>query len=157
MLIESYQVTDPPISTGFYSSVGWHSVLASTSFTLDVGDFVKVAFWLLYCPVNCALSSSWGMNIKGGSYNTYFRTLSAPTSGGVFQSTEVVPYKASKFEFEQPISSDKYDTMKLDLSQSIIFNNKPLDNKTGWIRKLTRKFSTGETKWELISNITNSN
>ena len=157
VLIESYQVTDPAISTGFYSSVGWHSVLASTSFTLDVGDYVKVAFWLLYCPVNCALSSSWAMNIKGGSYNTYFRTLSAPTSGGVFQSTEVVPYKASKFEFEQPISSDKYDTMKLDLSQSIIFNNKPLDNKTGWIRKLTRKFSTGETKWELISNITNSN
>jgi len=154
-LIETSSNEDPT-GTGFNSGAGWHFVGHSDSFTLDVGDYVEVYFYYQYCPVNCLISSNMIMRIKPGVLNTYFRTLSAPTSGGVFQPEVTEPYRTSKFEFDYPISSDTYANMKLDLSKSISFNHNPLSNKLGWLRKTQRKYSTGETKIELISNITNS-
>ncbi len=156
VLVETSSAEDPPTTTGYNSSIGFHFVTHSDSFTLDVGDYVEVWFTYQYCPVNCALSSSAFMRVMPDINNTWFQTLSAPTSGGVFQPEITAPYRTSKFEFEYPISSDMYNTMKLDLSKSIVFNYKPLTNKKGWIRKTQRKYSTGETKVELISNITDS-
>lgn len=155
-LMQSSQTEDPISPSGFYSSTGNHSIGHSAVFTLDVGDYVRVAFWYSYASINCTIDSSIIVKQNAGINNTYFRTISSPTSGGVYQSEVTAPYRASKFEFEQPISYDKYATMKLDLSKSIVFNYKPLTNKTGWLRKSTRKYATGETTVELISNITNS-
>lgn len=156
-LLETSSNEDPSAPTGFYSAMGWHQVSHTDSFTLAVGDYVRVAFYFHYCPVNCLINSSIVMRFATADVQyTWFRTLSAPTSGGVFQSEITTPYKTSKFEFEYPISSDTYNTLKLDLSKSIVFNYRPLTNKLGWIRKTVRKYYNGETKLELISNITNS-
>lgn len=155
-LMQSSQNTNPNTG-GFYNGQGVFSINHTCLFTLDVGDYVQVAFWFEYAPVNCGIDSSIIMTLNADITNTFFRTLSSPTSGGVYQQENTSPYRTSKFEFERPISFDEYETLKSDLSKSVIFNHKPLTNKTGWLRKTTRKCASGETTWELISNITNSN
>lgn len=156
-LMQTSSTEDPISPSGFYSSSTSHFISHSAFFTLDVGDYVAVAFWYLYCPVNCTVESSIIMNIRGGIDNTWFRTTAAPTSGGVYQNVDTRPYLASRFKFECPISAYTFNTLKLDLSKSIIFNHQQLQNKVGWIRKFSRKYATGATDIELISNINNSN
>jgi hypothetical protein len=155
-LMQSSQTEDPINPSGFYSSTGDHSIFHSAVFTLDVGDYVRVAFWYSYASINCTIDSSIIVKQNAGINNTYFRTIASPTSGGVYQETNTAPYRASKFEFEQPLSKDKYDALKADLSKGIGFNYKPLTNKRGWLRRSERNFATSHMTWELISNITNS-
>lgn len=156
VLVQSDEGQDPLLSTGFYSSEGWHVMTHSVGWTLDIGDYVKVVFYFKYCPVNCLVNSSILMRVEPYLNSTWFRTLSAPTSGGVFQPENTTPYRASKFEFEYPLANDTYENLKLDLSKAIVFNYAPNTNKTGWLRKSQRIYATGQTKIELISNITNS-
>lgn len=85
-----------------------------------------------------------------------FLTTAVENGGGVYQYYEPDDYFVSKLEFVRPIDFSSYKTLKLDLSKSIEINHEKNTNKTGWIRKTIRKFSTGETTWELISNISNS-
>lgn len=155
-LMQSSQNTNPNTG-GFYNGQGIFNIYHNCLFTLDVGDYVQVAFWFEYAPVNCGIDSSIIMTLNASITNTFFRTLSSPTAGGVYQEENTNPYRTSKFEFERPLSFEEYETLKSDLSKSVIFNHKPLTNKTGWLRKTIRNYATGTTTWELISNITNSN
>jgi hypothetical protein len=154
-LLQSSQVEDPVTTTGFYNTETTHISTATVSWELDVGDYVRVAFWYLYCPVNCLVNSSIIVELVAGIDNTWFKTTSSPESGGEFK-PNTDPYLTSNYEFEQPISHDKYLTLKTDFSNSLVFNYMPLTDKTGWIRKMIRKFSTGDTKWLLITNINNT-
>lgn len=93
------------------------------------------------------------LTAKTGSY---FKTTSIENGGGVYQENEPADYFISKYNFDYPLDKTSYDTIKTDLSQSIVINYSPTTNKTCWIRKIDRKLATGETKFELISSINNS-
>ena len=92
----------------------------------------------------------------GVSNGSYFRCIATPSGGGVFQTGDMANYKIAKIEFDQPLSNDEYTLLKSDLTKSIEVNHDGQTNKVGWIRKSTRKLSTGETQWELISDLKNT-
>jgi len=87
--------------------------------------------------------------------NSYFKTSSIENGGGVYQENQPSNYFVSKYNFDYPLSKSGYDLIKLDLSQAININYSATTNKKCWIRKIDRKLATGETKFELISNMTN--
>jgi len=93
------------------------------------------------------------VNVTNGSY---WRCIATPSSGGVFQTGDMTNYKIAKIEFEQPLSNEDYTTLKSDLTKSIQVNHDGQTNKVGWIRKSTRKLASGETSWELISDLKNT-
>jgi len=99
----------------------------------------------------CAIVLSW--DIVSGAY---FKTTAIQNGGGVYKQSNIPSYFAAKLEFNKPISHEDYKSLKVDLSKNVKANTDGANNKTGWLRKTTRIIETGETKWELISNITNT-
>jgi hypothetical protein len=85
-----------------------------------------------------------------------FNTEATVTGGGIYEESDPKDYFVSKLEFNRPLSYNEYKTLKLDLSKSMVVNHDGQTNSTAWIRKIDRKLSTGETKFELISNLNNS-
>ncbi|MCW3082946.1 MAG: hypothetical protein JWP12_312 [Bacteroidetes bacterium] len=82
-----------------------------------------------------------------------FKTAFIQNGGGIYVYKNPNNYFVSRFEFQQPLSNEKYEILKLDLAKGIEFNHDKINNKKGWIRKLSRKYATSEMNWELISQI----
>lgn len=107
-----------------------------------------------FIPANGFGYQFFSFNVQLGSY---FECGASINGGGVYEPKNPSDYFVSRFEFQKALSFSDYSTLKLDLSKSIIINNGSQENKTVWMRKSIRKVATGETTWELISNIDNSN
>lgn len=121
-----------------------HYVKVHYDFSVTINDSVN------YSPAD---SYEFIINILTGST---FSCTQSVNGGGVYVPEEASSYFVSRFEFEKSLSYIDYTSLKLDLSKSIIINNGE-QSKVAWIRKSIRKLATGETTWELISNIDNSN
>lgn len=66
-------------------------------------------------------------------------------------------YFATAFEFSCPLSESTYQTIKSNMTRAIAFNIDGNMNKYGWIRSITRNRAKGDSRFELISNLNNSN
>lgn len=120
------------------------------------GYYAIVQQWFTVDPIGTFNPGDYNeitITIQTGST---FECVQSVNGGGVYEEKVAEDYFVSKLEFDKPISDDQYDLIKADLSKSIIINHDGKSNKTTWIRKTSRKMSTGETKFELISNLNNS-
>lgn len=115
------------------------------------GDYVEMWVTIKSIPKNYLIASNAQFYIAGEFY-----TEATVTGGGIYEESEPKDYFVSKLQFNKPLSYEQYKILKLDLSKSLIVNHDGTTNVTAWIRKLDRKFSTGECKFELISNLNNS-
>lgn len=142
-----------PSQTGLYQNAGLGTFVNDPSHVmfLDSGDYAEIWLTLESQPTNYLLASNGIWYHAGG-----FFTDTTVTGGGIYEETEPKDYFVSKFEFEKPLSYEDYKAVKLDLSKSMVINHDGITNVTAWIRKVDRKLSTGETKFELISNLNNS-
>ena len=92
-------------------------------------------------------------NVTNGST---FMTLATPSGGGVFQEGDSDTYMVSKLQFEYPISNERYADLKADLTKAITATHDGQLINTAWIRRVERNLSTGQTNFELITNIDNT-
>ena len=115
------------------------------------GDYVEMWVTIQSIPKNYLIPSNGQFYIAGE-----FFTEATVTGGGIYEESDPKDYFVSKLEFNRPLSYEAYKTLKLDLSKSMIVNHDGQTNSTAWIRKIDRKLSTGETKFELISNLNNA-
>lgn len=131
-------------------------------FFLESGEYVETYFRWCSLPFKSYDSSgryngeatSARVSIIGDS-DTYFKTLTTEGNGTLIAGNSL-DYNVERLEFERPLSYSDYKILKADLSKSVVVNHDGLTNKTAWLRKTERNFTTGEMKWELISNINNS-
>lgn len=126
---------------------------------LPAGYYVRIKYdfnIILNNTINYAPGDSYEfiINILTGST---FACNQSVNGGGVYEPKDQRDYFVSRFEFQKALSFTDYSILKLDLSKAITINNGSQEDKTVWIRKSTRKLATGETTWELISNLDNSN
>lgn len=92
-----------------------------------------------------------------GFTGSYFKTVSTENGGGIYAEGSPANYYVSRFNFDFDLSNESYEAIKLDLSGAININIDGISNSKCFIRKIDRKLSSGATKFELISNINNSN
>jgi len=142
-----------PSETGFYQNAGLGQFLFDPSHVmyLDGGDYAEIWYTIESQPTNHTLNSN-GVYYHSGE----FYTDATVTGGGIYEESEPNDYFVSKFEFTNPLNNQDYELMKDDLSKAMVINHDGVNNVTAWIRKIDRKLSTGETKFELISNLNNS-
>jgi hypothetical protein len=114
-------------------------------------DYAEMWVTITSIPKNYLLASNAQFYIAGE-----FFTEATVTGGGIYEESEPQDYFVSRLKFNRPLSYEAYKTLKLDLSKSMIVNHDGLTNSTAWIRKIDRKFSTGECTFELVSNLSNS-
>ncbi len=117
-----------------------------------IGDYVITAIDIEGVLNNPLFYGEIRMNITNGSN---YKTIATTTGGGIYKVGDNGKYFVCKLEFIRPLSQSEYDTLKLDLSKSLVVNHDGTSNKTAWIRKTVRKLATGEMTWELISNLDN--
>ena len=120
-------------------------------FFLATGDYVEMWVTIQSLPKNYLIDSNGQFYIAGG-----FFTEATVTGGGIYEESEPRDYFVSKLEFNRPLSYNEYKTLKLDLSKSLIVNHDGQTNSTAWIRKINRKFASGESSIQLISNLNNT-
>jgi hypothetical protein len=142
-----------PSQTGLYQNLGLGTFVNDPSHLLFLasGDYAEIWLTLESQPTNFQLASNGQYYFAGEFY-----TEATVTGGGIYEESDPKEYFVSKLEFNRPLSYEAYKTLKLDLSKSMIVNHDGQTNSTAWIRKIDRKLSTGETKFELISNLNNS-
>ena len=129
---------------------------SSVYFLCDATDYITTTiYWETIRNPDLSQSSSDVLFIRDTN-GSFFECIATPSGGGVFQTGDMTNYKIAKIEFEQPLSNDSYITLKSDLTKSIQVNHDGHTNKVGWIRKVTRKLASGETSWELISDLKNT-
>lgn len=121
--------TTVPINPTGTGTLTWSTIL-------EVGDYVIV------------VSSGGNEEILAGSY---FEGISASNGGGIYESQDGDIYNVSKIEFEKPLSFTDWNTIKANQANAIYVNSEVL----GWARRISRKIATGETSYELITNINN--
>jgi len=124
---------------------------ASNLMFLANGDYVKMWITVNSIPKNYLLASNGQFYVQGSFY-----TNATVTGGGIYEESEPRDYFVSKLEFNRPLSYNEYKTLKLDLSKSLIVNHDGQTNSTAWIRKINRKFASGESSIQLISNLNNT-
>lgn len=147
-----YRDFGPFTATGFYPM----SVIPQ-SFNMAVGDYVTEYIRYSSQPIDFTIASS--CEVRFGTAPTFaslFKTDSTPNSAGIVSNSTPLSYNANILNFEYPLDQSNYDLLKADPKKSILFNMGDPITRKGWIRKAIRTLSTGETKWELISNITNT-
>ncbi len=125
--------------------------VGSMLFFLATGDYVEMWVTITSIPKNYLIDSNAQFYIAGE-----FFTDATVTGGGIYQESEPKDYFVSKLEFNRPLSYSEYKALKLDLSKSLIVNHDGATNSTAWIRKINRKFASGESSIELISNLNNT-
>lgn len=142
-----------PSETGLYQNAGLGTFVNDPSHImyLDTGDYAEIWLTLESQPTNHQLASNGQYYFAGEFY-----TEATVTGGGIYEETDPKDYYVSRFEFNRPLDYTTFKLLKTDLSQSMTINHDGTTNVTAWIRKLDRKFSTGECKFELISNLNNS-
>lgn len=142
-----------PSQTGFYSNtgIGYINMQQSHIMYLDATDYAEMWITIESQPYLYTLASNAQF-----FFNGIFSTQATVTGGGIYQESDPKDYFVSRFEFNRPLSNDEYELLKADLSKSILFNTDGTNNITGWIRKIDRNLTTGETKLELVSNLNNS-
>lgn len=131
-------------------------------FFMETGDYVETYFKWVSIPFknydNFGHFDNSPTNARViilASSNSYFKTVTTE-SNGTLVSGSSLNYNVERLEFDRPISYSDYKTMKLDLSKSLVVNHDGVENKTAWIRRSVRNYTTSETKFELISNINNT-
>lgn len=129
------------------------NIIKDTTFYIPATYYVTCKF-----AIKAPISSTFPNSIIYLQYlkDSYWKTETIENGGGVYEAKDIKDYFASKLEFDRPLSNDEYEILKQDLSKSLIVNHDGVSNKTAWIRKTIRKLATGETKFELISNLNNT-
>lgn len=155
MLIEVQSQTYPSLS-GFYTAIGDYQLISNSLFYLAASDYVRTRLIIDTKPLIYGIDSAIEFDILPEIENTYFKTTETITGGGIYKVSDPKNYFVSKYEYDLPISNDKYNVLKSDLSQSVIINHDGASNKQVWIRKVIRNFATGSARWEMISNLNNS-
>jgi hypothetical protein len=139
---------------GPFTSIGFQPLAAPyKSFALNTGDYVTCYIQYSSQPIDYTIASSIEVACGWTGINqSDFRTGSTPNSSGFVANNSVLEYNANILEFDFPLPIKDYKAFKEDTRKAIICNIGGHD-KTAWIRNITRKLATTETKFELISNI----
>ena len=145
--------TSYPSSTTYYNVGASQTLTAEGLFFLAATDYVSCLITIDSIPFLYTIDSGMKLTIESDINNTYFETVATSTGGGIYEPSDIKNYFVSKFEFVAPLNQDYYNTLKLDLSKSILINHDGISNKEVWIRKMVRKFSNGDTTFEMISNL----
>lgn len=132
-------------------------------FFMEAGDYVQISFKWQSLPFRVTNPQTGLPEYTRAQIvildlqSTYFKTISVEIDAvnGLLVTGNSLNYNVNKLEFDKPLSKSEYDAIKIDMSKSIIVNHDGATNKTAWIRKSIRTLATGETKWELISNLNN--
>lgn len=136
---------------GSFDFDGTYSVRASGSFNMAIGDTIHVDWYIVYERI-----SSFPLNfILNILYGSWFRNISSPIAVVRPDYGINKPYTASTLKFKFPISKQKYDQIKMDLSKSIIINNGDGRDRECWIRRIERNFKSGMADCEMITDIQN--
>ena len=135
----------PGGAAGFYDLISTDAVYIPATFYCDVSFYVVIG----------ADDFNDHIGLLTLYTGAYWKTVAIQNGAGVYKAENLKQYFASKLEFARPLSNDEYKTLKLDLSKNLLVGTGPTPDKKGWIRKTIRNLATGETQWELISNLDN--
>jgi len=144
-----------PSQTGFWEAGGSYDCVMNNIFFLGAGDFCIPTIEIESQPLYYTIDSGIKITVQTNIDHSYIKTTATTTGGGIYEVSDAKNYFVSKFEFVAPLNEDYYKTLKLDLSKSIIINHDGVNNKEVWIRKMVRRYSNGETNFEMISNLDN--
>lgn len=161
ILIETNDLQYPSGGSGSFIYVGNSSVFTISTdhlFFLPAGYYCEAWFYLESMQGNFtdtgSRTTASGANvfILDDDGSTFFKTLATTNGGGVYEPKEIGDYYAPLLKFERPLNYADYKTLKQDLSLSVLINNDGSTNKTAWLRRVTRNYTTSNTKFELISS-----
>lgn len=153
LVVASFTETFPSDTAYFGTGVGAYHFINSKYINCQIGDYVKVFVSLESEPINRNFASEIRALIDNSSI---FKSLATTSGGGVVQAGSQNAYKASLFEFKNPLSNSEYKLLKQDLSKSVLLNHDGKSNKKGWLQKTSRNISTGEMDWLVVSDLNNS-
>ena len=153
VLVNTFTVSYPD-STSYYSlGEGYYHYKNEQYIYCTTGDYVQVKCTLTSEPIIKLFDNEIRAMMTNGSI---FGTLATPSGGGVFQEGDSDTYMVSKLQFEYPISNERYADLKADLTKAITATHDGQLINTAWIRRVERNLSTGQTNFELITNIDNT-
>lgn len=139
------------------SATGTYNYSFTSSFSMIAGDYIKAESYYVSVPVDYTLPSGISVTMLSGSPTIgIFNTLSTPTSAGVNSSSNGFNYACNIITFDFPIPEQTYNTLKANIAYAVAWNIDGTNNKTSWIKSVSRTLATSETQWELIGTITNS-
>jgi len=128
------------------------------SFVMTAGDYIKASSSYTSIPIDYTKDSSVSVSIFIASGTAeQFNTTSTPASSGLLFNQNGFSYDCNIINFDTPLAENIYNDLKNNIDSSIEFNINNYTNKKGWIRRVSRIFETGETNFELITNISSIN
>tara|TARA_R100001530_G_scaffold34717_1_gene27141 strand:- start:424 stop:2295 length:1872 start_codon:yes stop_codon:yes gene_type:complete len=132
-LIEDYSTNVAALEGGTYL------VQISATIPMNATDYVGVFV---------GLSFTWGGDLFSVLQpQGRFECVETTTGGGVYQPKSAENYFTSLYDFDQPVSREKWNNIKNNLSQNINF-----DGRQGWINQVVHTLETKETKFKLLSD-----
>lgn len=130
------------------TSKGWNTnpqgpIEYTTRIVMNEGEYVEM--WFGTEPDTSPLTPI----IK---ITSFWRCVANTGTGGVFQDYDPADYPAYIHEFNVPLSSDDFDTLKANPTQLIRFYSDPQYQRYAWISELSYTHSTGLAQVKLITS-----
>ena len=120
------------------NSAGTYLIKIEQTIPLNATDYVGVSVGLSSTTIDLFV-----IEMEQGKFNCVETT----TGGGVYQPKHPENYFTSLYEFNQPVSREKWNAIKNNLSQNINF-----DGRKGWINSVVHTLETKETSFKLLSD-----
>lgn len=151
-VLQETQIFNSPSHT----SAGSHVHAFNATFTMLIGDYIQASSRYTSQPINFLQASSVKMDMFFTSSPAQFHTTSTPAYNGEIFASSGFNYLCNIVNFSWAIPQTLFETLKSNISNSILYNIDGKSNKKAWIKRVTRTTATSETEWELISDINNS-
>jgi len=131
-LIETFSIPVPIQGTATYS------ISNNATINMNATDYIEISANIV-----------GGLRVKDIHIleGSEFSCVETTTGGGVYQPKHPENYFTSLYEFNQPISREKWNAIKNNLSQNINF-----DGRKGWINSVVHTLETKETSFKLLSD-----
>lgn len=126
---------------------GFNQVAGSVYLNLTSGQRVYVQ------PYGIVTHTAFSANNSSIQFYSgrFFACTAVATGGGVYQTYDPTAIPIYNYEFDYPVTSDQYDTIRFDLSGKITFSRSGGVQRSGWIEQMKFNHRTQQAKFILAS------
>lgn len=112
------------------------------------GDTIRIQHEHTLDRNNVLANFVWNIDKSSQYYST-----AISEGGGIWTFGDTEAFKGTKYEFSDKLTPDQWRAYKFDLTKNVLFNQDGINNRKGWVKKVSRNLEGGQTDFELISDL----